>query len=94
LHLRGEDIRASETCPAQISLQQPGLIEDGPVELRVGQFGPVEPCGPQYGAGEIESGQVEARKLLAGEIGRLGGGGGRDRGFDFRSRQLRTRHLG
>ena len=94
LHLRSEDIRASETGSAEIGFQQPSLIEYGPVKFRVGQFGPIEPCGPQYGTGKIESGQVETRKLPAREIGRLCEVGGGNHGFDIRARHFRSRHLG
>src|SRR5258707_10514498 len=88
LHLCCEDIRASETRSAQIGFQKPSLIEYCPVELRIGQFGPVEPCGPQQRAGEIESGQIEARKFLAGEIGGLCGCCSGNYGFDLRARHL------
>ena len=53
----------------------------------------IEPRRPQHGVREIEPGEIEAGKALAGEVERRAAGGAQRR-FEVGPRHLRLRHVG
>src|SRR5262249_31773684 len=80
---------ACEAGSTEIGLHEPSLIADRPVEVCIAKFGLVEPRAAQNGAREVEAGKVEARELLAREIGRLEGCCRGDGSFDLCARHFR-----
>src|SRR5499427_7575765 len=74
-------------------LHEPSLIEDRPVEFCIAKLGLVEPRATQNGTRKIEAGEIEARELLAREIGRLKGCCGSDGSLDVCPRHFRRCHL-
>src|SRR5262249_17515430 len=93
LHLRGKNAGACEARSAEIGLHEPSLIEDCPVEFCIAKVGLVEPRATQNGTRKIEAGEIEARELLAREIGRLKGCCGSHGSLDVRPRHFRRCHL-
>src|SRR5262249_1833744 len=93
LHLRGKNAGACEARSAEIGLHQPSLIEDCPVEFCIAKVGLVEPRATQNGTRKIEAGEIEARELLAREIGRLKGCCGSHGSLYVRPRHFRRCHL-
>src|SRR6202166_1741973 len=61
LHLRAEQRCLDEGRLRQIRVDQPGLVQDGPIEARAFQIRPVELCQAKISAGEVEAREIEVR---------------------------------